>query len=207
MDLEIWFAFILATVVVTLLPGPSMLLVIGHTLISGTRKSVATITGVVLADGILLGLSLFGIGTVLYSSAVAFMIMKWIGALYLFYLGIRQWRAASKISLINQNTSTLSTQEMFFHGFVTTLLNPKIIGFFIAFFPQFILPNKPLVMQLAILGSTFLLVVFLIMGLYSLLAEQARNLVTQSNALQIMNKISGGMLMGAGLVTATLKRT
>src|SRR5699024_6134663 len=95
MPFGVWIAFVAASVVVTLLPGSSRLLVVAHSMGKGPRKSLATVAGIVLADGCLLCLALAGVGTVIYSSAIAFMAMKWTGAMYLIYLGIRQWMAAS----------------------------------------------------------------------------------------------------------------
>ncbi|KGJ95858.1 LysE family translocator [Thalassotalea sp. ND16A] len=90
MNFDIWIAFIVATAIVTLLPGPTMLLVMAHAMISGSKKTLITVSGVILADCTLLGLSLLGVGAVLYSSALAFNLMKWLGVVYLMYIGIIQ---------------------------------------------------------------------------------------------------------------------
>jgi len=206
MNLEIWIAFVFATIVVTLLPGPSMLIVIGHAIATGPKKALATVSGAVLADAILLCFSLVGVGTILYTSAVAFTVMKWIGAAYLIYIGVKQWRTTPKVDEVNREGEPMNLQKMFLHGFITTMLNPKIIGFFIAFFPQFIVSNSPMLPQLLILGTTFLILAFIIMAGYGVLAGQMRRWFKEPNALQMMNRTSGATLIGAGLMTAALEQ-
>ncbi|PWG63529.1 LysE family translocator [Spiribacter halobius] len=94
--MDVWLAFVMASVVVTLLPGPSMLLVIAKALAEGPARSLATVTGVVVADACLMLLALAGVGAVIYSSAVAFTTMKWLVAAYLVYLGVRQCLAVRR---------------------------------------------------------------------------------------------------------------
>jgi len=207
MNFELWITFIFATAIVTLLPGPTMLLVIGHAMVSGTKKSLVTVSGVILADCTLLCLSLLGVGAVLYSSALAFNFMKWLGVVYLIYIGVKQWQtkptAAHSLATMAQQENT---KRMFLQGFFTTLLNPKLIGFFMAFLPQFILIDQPMYPQLVVLISTFLAVVFIILSGYCLLAGQLRTWLKQPKAIQVMNKTSGATLIGAAMMTATLQQ-
>jgi threonine/homoserine/homoserine lactone efflux protein len=190
-----------------------MLLVIGHAMSNGPRKSLATVAGIVFADACLLCLALAGVGAVIYSSAIAFTVMKWAGAIYLIYLGIRQWRAAStgeKTSNGNEGDSIgrgRSAGRSFVVGFVTTMLNPKIIGFFVAFFPQFIASTSSWLVQLLIMGATFLFIVFTIMAAYAVLAGVVRETFRKPGVRRALDRISGATLVGAGLMTATLKRS
>jgi len=209
--IDVWIAFVFASIVITLLPGPSMLLVIGHAMSNGPRKSLATVAGVVFADACLLCLALAGVGVIIYSSAVAFTVMKWAGAIYLIYLGFRQWRTASLNSGLNGGgegaaIGRTSAGRGFAVGFITTMLNPKIIGFFVAFFPQFIVDTSSWLVQLLILGVTFLLIVFTIMAVYAVLAGMVRDTFRKPQVRRAIDRISGATLMGAGLMTATLKR-
>jgi len=207
MSFDIWIAFIVATAIVTSLPGPTMLLVMGHAMVSSSKKTLITISGVILADCILLCLALIGVGTVLYGSAVAFNFMKWLGVAYLIYIGVKQWREKPLSSREPVTMSKVeSSKRMFLQGFITTLLNPKLIGFFMAFLPQFISAEQPMVPQVVVLVSTFLCIVFIILSGYSLLAGQMRKWLKHPRAMGIINKTSGATLIGAGLMTATLQQ-
>jgi len=207
MSFDIWIAFIVATAIVTSLPGPTMLLVIGHAMVSGSKKTLITISGVILADCVLLCLALIGVGAVLYSSAVAFNFMKWLGVAYLIYIGVKQWREKPvPMRGVVTNSKVESSKRMFLQGFLATLLNPKLIGFFMAFLPQFISTEQPMAPQLVVLVSTFLWVVFIILSGYSLLADQMRKRLKHPRAMEVMNKASGATLIGAGLMTATLQQ-
>lgn len=207
MNFDIWISFIIATAIVTILPGPTMLLIMSHAMTYGSKKTLNTVSGVILADCILLLLSLMGIGIVLYSSAVAFNTMKWFGVVYLIYLGIKQYQ----IKAIESDVTVTAEKDkngknMFLEGFLVTVLNPKLIGFFLAFSPQFISQESPMFGQLIVLIPTFLLIVFIVLCGYFLLAEQMKKLINLPKTTEILNKISGSTLIGAGLITATLEK-
>jgi len=207
MNFDSWIAFIVATAIVTSLPGPTMLLVMGHAMVSGSKKTLITISGVILADCILLCLTLIGVGAVVYSSAVAFNFMKWLGVAYLIYIGVKQCR--EKPFPMEEGVTrsmVVSPKRMFLQGVLATLLNPKLIGFFMAFLPQFISAEQSMAPQAAVLVSTFLAVVFIILSGYSLLAGQMRKCLKHPRALVMMNRTSGATLIGAGLMTATLQQ-
>ena len=180
-----------------------MLLVIGHALAAGPQRALQTVTGVVLADALLLTLSFAGLGAVLYASAEIFRALKWTGALYLVYLGIRQWRILPGPQ--QEPAARTTDRSLFRQGLVVTLLNPKIIGFFIAFFPQFMRPAADPVPQLAILGGTFLTLVLSIMAGYAALAGSARRLLQRPRLQRAAQRLAGATLIGAGVLTATLR--
>jgi len=207
MNFDIWISFIIATAIVTILPGPTMLLIMSHAMSFGSKKTLNTVSGVLLADCILLLLSLMGIGVVLYSSAVAFNIMKWFGVVYLIYLGIKQYqiKAIESEGIVTADKNK-SGKHMFLEGFLVTVLNPKLIGFFLAFLPQFISQESTISGQLIVLIPTFLLIVFIVLCGYFLLAEQMKKLISLPKATEILNKISGSTLIAAGLITATLEK-
>jgi len=207
MNFDLWIGFIISTAIVTSLPGPTMLLVMGHAIFFGSKKTLITISGVILADCALLCLALIGVGSVLYSSAIAFNFMKWLGAVYLIYIGIKQCREKSAPMGILATTRTVeNSKRMFLQGFLATLLNPKLIGFFMAFLPQFISAKLPIPSQIIVLVSTFLCIVFIILCGYSLLAGQMKKWLKHPKAIKVINKISGSTLIGAGLMTASLQQ-
>src|SRR5258707_1785284 len=153
MSLETWFAFVLAASVLLAIPGPTVTLVVGYALGVGKRAAWATVLGVALGDFTAMTLSLAGLGAVLAASATLFTVLKWIGAAYLVYLGVRLWRAEPTID--QSAESAKPGGAILWHAFAVTALNPKSILFFVAFVPQFIDAGAPVLPQLIMLEVTF----------------------------------------------------
>ncbi|NVE00915.1 LysE family translocator [Massilia sp. BJB1822] len=198
--MTILLSFILATIVVSLMPGPSMILIIITALEHGLGKAMQATLGAVLADAILLALALCGLGAIIHASALAFQALKWIGVLYLIYLGAMQLR--SKVA--QEDMPSPAPGHAFLQGLGVTLLNPKIIGFLIVFFPQFIKPQAPLLPQLLILAPLFLLVVFLVFAAFALAARGARRFLGSTRGKRIFKNLSGCSLIGCGIFSATV---
>ena len=204
-------SFILASVFITLLPGPSMLVVMLNTIQKGGWSGVVTACGVVIADALLLMLTLSGIGALLYTSSLAFSLVKWLGVGYLLFLGIRQLKSAASEGRTPANTEPRAAGKSplltdLAQGVGTTLLNPKIIGFFIAFFPQFLDPATSVLPQLLIMGPVFLLIVLLILLLYVILARTISAALSSARGQKILHKFSAGLLIFFGLLAATVER-
>ncbi|ABC30632.1 putative threonine efflux protein [Hahella chejuensis KCTC 2396] len=197
-------SFIVATALITLAPGPSMLLVIANTLRSGLGQGIYTSLGVVVADAILLCLTVSGLGALVQTSAWAFNLLKWFGVAYLAYLGVRQLCSQPSAEDLSGATE-VAKQNPFKQGLGVTLLNPKIIGFFIAFFPQFLDASAPVGPQLMTLGPLFLVIVFLILAGYAMAANRVRRWLAGAQAQSVLNKSSGVALLvcgaAAGLTT------
>ncbi len=202
-------SFILSSVFITLLPGPSMLVVMLNTIQKGGLSGVVTACGVVVADALLLMLTLSGIGALLYTSSLAFSLVKWLGVGYLLFLGIRQLRSAASEGRAPANTKHRSADTSplsdLAQGVGTTLLNPKIIGFFIAFFPQFLDPAKSVLPQLFIMGPVFLLIVLLILLLYVILARTISAALSSARGQKLLHKFSAGWLIFFGFIAATME--
>lgn len=207
MTLEMWFAFVVAGAVLSVLPGPSMLLVMAHAMAIGVRPTFCTIGGVVLGNFVLICLSLLGVGAILVASSELFVLMKWIGALYLIYLGIRQWRAPIPVASSAAVYGEPASLSLFTQGLAVTVVNPKVIAFFVAFFPQFINPNGDLTVQMIILGTTFLLLVFPTMVLYAAMAGGLRRLFKHTSWMRMFNRAAGGLMIGAAFVMISLRRS
>lgn len=147
--------FIAATALVTLMPGPSLLLIAGASAQRGWRAGAVVTLGVVLADAILLLMVLGGLGTLAETAPAALSWLKWLGAAYLLYLGAAQLRIAGK-------GASGAGSGNFRSGLATTLLNPKIIVFLALYFPQFIRPGEDAGRQMLLLGPLFLLTVLVV---------------------------------------------
>ncbi|MEL7213196.1 MAG: LysE family translocator [Pseudomonadota bacterium] len=208
MPLDLWLAFVAASTALLLIPGPTVLLVLSYALTQGRKVAIATATGVALGDLIAMTASLIGLGALIATSATAFTIVKWAGAIYLIYLGIKMLRSAPKegASLMETDASATPRQALG-HAALVTALNPKSIGFFIAFVPQFISPNAAYLPQATILIATFVGLAAINALAYALLADKMRQQIRKPLILRRLTQAGGLTLIGMGALTATLRRT
>ena len=204
MTFETWLAFAAASAVLLIIPGPTILLVVSYALGQGWRSALPVATGVALGDFTAMTLSMLGVGAILATSATIFTALKWLGAAYLVYLGIKLFRAGGTLD-VKPQTDRATTMKMMGHAWVVTALNPKSITFFVAFLPQFLDKHGDFFTQMVIFETTFLVLAFLNAAGYALIASRARNLVRSPRAIGLFNKTGGTLLMGAGVATATLR--
>ena len=137
MTFESWAAFTAASAILLIIPGPTILLVVSYALGQGWRTALPMAVGVALGDFTAMTLSMLGIGALLAASATVFTILKWIGAAYLIYLGVKLFRAGGALDA-QPRTDAVSAAKMMGHAWLVTALNPKSITFFVAFLPQFL---------------------------------------------------------------------
>jgi threonine/homoserine/homoserine lactone efflux protein len=201
---ETWLAFAAASAILVLIPGPTVLLVVSYALGQGWRTALPMAIGVALGDFTAMTLSLLGVGALLAASATLFTLVKWIGAAYLVWLGVKLWRAGGALAA-EPRRSAASSARMLGHAWLVTSLNPKGITFFVAFLPQFLDPHASFATQMAIFESTFLVLAFANAFGYALVASRARALMKDRRAIGIVNKVGGTCLIGAGLAAVTLK--
>ncbi len=207
MNLEIWAAFVLAATVVLVMPGPTILLVISQAISHGRKAVIPLVAGVTLGDFTAMTLSLLGLGAVLAASSALFSALKWIGTVYLIYLGIKLWRSNPEKHDIPFSVAKTSSRSLFKSAFFVTALNPKSIAFFVAFLPQFISSQSETLPQCVLLGATFLFLAALNSALYAVFAGQLRDKLQNSKVRRWLNRGSGTALICAGFITATLKRS
>lgn len=198
MDLATWLAFLAAATAMLLIPGPTILLVIGQSLGGGARNALPLVVGVALGDLTAITLSLAGLGAILAASATLFTALKWAGAAYLVYLGVKLWRAPVEPGA----APPLAPGQAMRQAYVVTALNPKGIAFFVAFVPQFIDASRPFLPQAAILVASFVSLAALNAGAYALLAARLSGAVRRPGVRRALNRTGGAMLMGAGLAVA-----
>lgn len=214
MGLDTYLPFLIATFVLLVVPGPTVMLVVGYALSGGRRTVAYTAPGVALGDATAMIVSLAGLGALLAASATAFTVLKWVGAAYLIWLGIKLWRARPTADLLATSPAGPTTRRcaptgraMLRDAWIVTALNPKGIVFFMAFLPQFIAPDAAYIPQVMVLGGTFLVLGTVNAALFGLLAGSASRLVQNRHVQLWINRTGGTFLIGAGLMTATLKRT
>ncbi len=207
MSLEIWIAFALASAVLLAIPGPTVMLVVSYALGRGRDSAWATVPGVSLGDLTAMTVSLAGAGAVLAASATLFMVLKLCGAGYLVWLGIGLWRAVpEKLAIERGARVPKEYRRMFWNAYVVTALNPKSIVFFIAFVPQFVAADAPLMPQFAIMIATFVGLAAVNTALWAVLVGEMRRRFERPGTLKLINRTGGGFLIGAGVLTALARR-
>lgn len=204
MSFETWLAFAAASAVLLVIPGPTILLVVSYALGQGWRTALPMAVGVALGDFTAMTLSMLGIGALLAASATVFTALKWVGAAYLIYLGIKLFRAGGRLDA-EPRTDATPALRMMAHAWLVTALNPKSITFFVAFLPQFLDRNADFVTQMVVFESTFLVLAFLNAFGYALVASRARALVRNERAIRIFNRAGGTLLIGAGVATVAVR--
>lgn len=204
MTFETWIAFAGASALLLIIPGPTILLVISYALGQGWRSALPIAVGVALGDFTAMTLSMLGIGALLMTSASIFTVLKWIGAAYLIWLGVKLFRAGGTLDA-RPRTDAASAVRMMGHAWLVTALNPKGITFFVAFLPQFLDRDGDFLRQMAIFEATFLTLAFANALGYATLASHARNLVRNPRAVGMFNKAGGTLLVGAGIATAATR--
>jgi threonine/homoserine/homoserine lactone efflux protein len=213
MTLEVWSLFLALVSTVILMPGPAAALCLSHGVTHGWIKTFATIFGLLLSSLVLIGLSIAGLGAILAASGTLFNVVKYLGAAYLIYLGVRMWRTRpsgpiAKDSLDpKQKAMDGKISELFRTGFLVGLSNPKDLLFFGALFPQFITTTTPMLGQVVALSLTWCAVALVVMAGYAAIGERVAKNVDGLNARGIFNRITGSIFIAAGGVLAWAKRT
>jgi threonine/homoserine/homoserine lactone efflux protein len=204
MTFEAWAAFAAATAVLLVIPGPTILLVISYALGQGWRTAFPMAVGVALGDFTAMTLSMLGVGALLATSATIFTALKWAGAAYLIYLGVKLFRAGGSLNAEPRQDAT-SALKMLGHAWLVTALNPKSITFFVAFLPQFLDAKADFWTQMLIFEATFITLAFANAFGYALVASRARAVVSNPRAIGLFNKAGGTLLVGAGIATVTVR--
>lgn len=204
MAIETWAAFVVASAVLLIIPGPTILLVVSYALGQGWRTALPMAVGVALGDFTAMTLSMLGLGVLLAASASVFTVLKWLGAAYLIYLGVRLFRAGGTLEAKPRNDVT-PPLKMMGHAWLVTALNPRSITFFVAFLPQFIDRHADFLTQMVVFEATFLALAFANAFGYALVASRARQFVDNPGAIRMFNRAGGALLVGAGLATAAIR--
>jgi homoserine/homoserine lactone efflux protein len=197
---SLYAAFVAATVVLMLVPGPNVALIVANSLAFGARTGLVTVLGTVVGMIAQLAVAALGVTALFEALAQGFHTLRWLGVVYLLWLGVRDWRTqAGDLSRI----APVSPRKIFARGFLISLTNPKPLVFYAAFLPQFLVADAPLDKQMAVLSVTFVMIGLIVDSGWALAAARARRLVARFGRAR--NRVTGAILIGAALGLALVR--
>jgi len=208
MRFDLWLFFLITETVLSLTPGPAVLLVIAEGMRSGARSALFSNLGILAGNTVYFLLSATTVGALLLASYDLFFAVKWLGAAYLVYLGVRALldRGEGSASAVTVAEPHRRPIEAFGTAFATQISNPKAIVFFASILPQFIDPKDSLPRQVAILGVTSVVAEFFVLAAYGLVAARGAHLVRDPRYARLTNRVSGAVLVLAGCGLALITR-
>jgi threonine/homoserine/homoserine lactone efflux protein len=203
-DASTFLLFAAAGLAFLAIPGPSVFYIVTRSLAQGRRAGVTSMLGVQAGELVHVVAAAFGVSALIASSAEAFTVVKYAGAAYLVLLGVRKLLARDDEDDDYEPSGSSSPARLFWQGMVVNVLNPKTALFFLAFLPQFVDPAAgPVAPQMLVLGTLLVLIGVLSDGTYALLAAGAgRKLRSSARSRRVLERVSGGVFVGLGVVAA-----
>ena len=203
---ELFAGFIVAVVVLILMPGPIVTLVVANSLAYGQRIGLATVAGSSSGNAVLVAAGALGLTTLLALASELFEVLRWAGVAYLVYLGVKQWRQTFTAGKMAEMPAMRSRRGVFWQGALVAITNPKTIFFYAAFFPQFIDPKMAIGPQLVAMSVAMVAIAATLDAGYAVLAGWARRLFASPRANRLRHGITGTLLLGTGLGLALARR-
>lgn len=211
MQLQTWFFYLAAVVALVATPGPTVLNCITNAVNFGVRRALIGAFGSLTALCLVMTVSAFGLGAVLATSEKVFLTIKWFGAIYLIYVGVKTFRSQQANFVVDGEANPVPIQasrlRLYLNGFLVGASNPKALLFFTALFPQFLNPLAPQLPQFLILVLTFICCELTGLTLYSGCAVRAAPWLRAQGRARVFNRISGSVFIGAGALLATVKHS
>ncbi|NOR25490.1 MAG: LysE family transporter [Desulforhopalus sp.] len=207
MTIQSWFMYLALVMVATSTPGPAVLFITTNSTLHGWRKAIFAAFGNIVGLFCLGLIAVTGLGSVLKASEIIFNFVKYAGAVYLIYLGFKmifQKSADLVISKDQGKSLNVSSQKIFFQALGVAVSNPKAIIFLTALFPQFVNINEALIPQFFMLIATLMFFSFSFLMLYAFLAHKVKIWFKQSNRIKTINRTSGTIFIGFGVMLATV---
>jgi homoserine/homoserine lactone efflux protein len=196
MPLELYLAYVLACAVITLIPGPTVTVIIANSLAHGTRAGLLNVAGTQLGLGLMMAILVVGLSSVIAAMGWLFDWLRWAGAIYLVWLGYKLLRSPE--SLNQPGTTPAPRGGFFLQGFLVLMANPKALLWFGAFIPQFVDPKGNYVVQIVLLGVTAMAVALVSDGAYAVLTGRAGAFLSKQR-VKLVSRLSGGFLIGGGI--------
>ncbi|MES2105001.1 MAG: LysE family translocator [Pseudomonadota bacterium] len=209
MDFKLWLLYVAAVFVLTVTPGPSVLLCITNGIHFGARRTFASAVGSITAVCMIMLVSAAGLGAVLAASEKIFVVIKWVGAAYLIYIGVKTFFSTQSSIAVDSPAASAppkSLPALYLQGFLVGASNPKALLFFSAFFPQFLNPDLPQLPQFMVLGATFVCFECFWLMFYASFAARIAPWLQTAGRARMFNRVSGITFIGAGALLASVKR-
>lgn len=196
MSLELYLAYVLACAVITLIPGPTVTVIIANSLAHGPRAGLLNVAGTQLGLGLMMAILVVGLSSVIAAMGWLFDWLRWAGAAYLVWLGIQLLRSPEAIA--EARSFPAPRGGFFLQGFLVLMANPKALLWFGAFIPQFVDPNGNYVGQIVLLGLTAMAVALVSDGAYAVLTGRAGAFLSKRR-IRLVARLSGAFLIGGGI--------
>jgi homoserine/homoserine lactone efflux protein len=207
MTFETWLTFAVAYTIISVIPGPSVAVVLAQSLSRGLGAGLFCVLGDLIGGIVVMSLAYTGLGVILQVSIELFQLIKWLGVAYMAYLGLTQIVQAKQLAESDMLLKTLpqSSWVSLHTGFVAGVLNPKAIIFYLAFFAQFINTNQATLPQFFILAITSTIIVAVVLSIYAVLASRLRKSMQSLDARKRMGYVGGSFLLGGSAFLSTSK--
>lgn len=208
MSWSTWIAYFVACWAISLSPGPGALAAMSSGLDHGFRRGYFTTFGLIIGGGTQLLLIVVGLGALIAASSLAFTLLKYLGAAYLVYLGIAQWRAKDTplVSRRAAGEGPAPRRSLVMRGWIVNALNPKGTVFMLAVVPQFLDLSRPLPVQYLVIGGTLAFTDLVVMAGYTALASRVLRSLGDARHIRWMNRTFGSLFIFAGTLLATFRR-
>lgn len=205
-NLEFWNLYIFTVFIASIIPGPSMILALTHGLKYGVKLSIITALGNTVASIIQATIAVTGLGIILTTSTVLFMIIKYIGAAYLIYLGIKLFKSPFYIESQNIKEEKVSLKKLFNEAFIVAASNPKALIFFTALFPQFINEGQNTLLHYSLLVIILGIIAFICMMIYSTSAHFIKDTFNKTSLSKYFGKVVGSLFVSLGMGLALSRK-
>lgn len=205
MTWQTWWLFVMMTFVVSATPGPNMLLVMSSSVRHGFRAAIATMAGCMTALLAMMSISAAGLGALLQTFPAVFDTLRWTGAAYLAYLGVRSWRTPVQEHVADAPLPSGRPGTLFRQGLLVAASNPKAILFAAAFLPQFIHPELPKLPQFSILLASFMVIEISWYVVYAGSGRRLAMYLRRASVLKAFNRLTGGVFIGFAALMATVR--
>jgi len=205
-SIESLLAFGIASLALLVIPGPAVLYIINRSVADGRNVALAAVAGLEIGNFMHVIAATVGLSAVIATSAAAFSAVKWIGAGYLIYIGIRT--LATKAQAVNHLNDPMSRRRAFTQGIVVNTFNPKVALFFLSFLPQFIDADRgSAALQSLVLGSTFVVLGCISDSLFAILASALRGTLLRGKSLPFVQRyVAGSVFIALGAIASTTRR-
>ena len=211
MELSVWLTFFAASWAISLSPGAGAVAAMSSGLTHGFRRGYWTTAGLILGIWTQVVLVGVGLGALVATSTTLFSVIKWAGVAYLIYLGVQQWRAPVRPLVAGDDGvgggALARRRDLVLRGWMVNTINPKGTVFLLAVVPQFLSVDQPLAPQYLVIALTLGFTDLVVMGGYTALAAKVLGALTDLRKIQLMNRVFGGLFVGAGLLLASVKRS